>query len=295
MASDNNGNVWIANCGSDSVTMIPDGNAYKANHFDDLGIKGPFGIAVDAKGNAWVAGNISNNVAAVGPDGTPLPGSPFTDKSISFPFGIALDSLGNVWLANNATIPICARGNIGPQEIIDALNERGHRHGKPSVVALGPDGKPLKGSPYKGGGIDLPWGIAVDGGDHVWVANFNGQRVVELCGARPETCPPGFRTGQGISPRIGLWQRRSGARHECHDRRLGQCLARQQLEADPLPEQSRRLWRRGVRGAGDAGADAAAGPAREALSAPGGACDIAAGWRGLRDRCGGPCRGLRQG
>jgi DNA-binding beta-propeller fold protein YncE len=72
-----------------------------------------------------------------------------------------------------------------------------------SVTALRPDGRPLPGTPFKGGGIQLPWGVAVDGDDHVWVANFGGQRLTELCGARPSTCPPGYRTGEGISPASG--------------------------------------------------------------------------------------------
>ena len=46
----------------------------------------------------------------------------------------------------------------------------------------------------------IPWGIAVDGNDNIWVANFGGERVTQLCGAKPENCPPGYRTGQPIAP-----------------------------------------------------------------------------------------------
>ncbi|MER6362837.1 hypothetical protein [Kitasatospora sp. NPDC001527] len=31
----------------------------------------------------------------------------------------------------------------------------------------------------------MPWGIAVDGEDAVWVANFGGHRVARLCGTDP--------------------------------------------------------------------------------------------------------------
>ncbi|MGH3183122.1 MAG: hypothetical protein ACRDOH_23820 [Streptosporangiaceae bacterium] len=44
--------------------------------------------------------------------------------------------------------------------------------------------------PFSGGGLTIPWGIAVDGNDNVWVANFGGQRVSEFCGAVcPRTAP----------------------------------------------------------------------------------------------------------
>ena len=58
---------------------------------------------------------------------------------------------------------------------------------------------------FENGGLFLPWGIAVDGNDNVWVANFDGQRVSHLCGARgAAVCPPGKdTTGAAISPDAG--------------------------------------------------------------------------------------------
>ena len=72
-----------------------------------------------------------------------------------------------------------------------------------SVTMIMPDGTPSAGSPYTGGGLYLPWGIAVDGNDNVFVANFNGKRLSHLCGANPSNCPPGFNTGDPISPAGG--------------------------------------------------------------------------------------------
>ena len=66
-----------------------------------------------------------------------------------------------------------------------------------------PDGTPSTGSPYTAGGLYMPWGIAVDGNDNVLVANFNGRRLSYLCGADPSNCPPGFETGDPISPDEG--------------------------------------------------------------------------------------------
>ena len=46
----------------------------------------------------------------------------------------------------------------------------------------------------------MPWGIAVDGNDNVFVANFNGKRLSYIAGANTSSLPPGFNTGDPISP-----------------------------------------------------------------------------------------------
>ena len=42
----------------------------------------------------------------------------------------------------------------------------------------------------------------LDGDDNVWISNFamKDSPITELCGARTENCPPGFKTGDQISP-----------------------------------------------------------------------------------------------
>ncbi len=52
---------------------------------------------------------------------------------------------------------------------------------------------------FDGAGMTVPWGIAVDGDDTIWVANVAGSRLSHLCGARVETCPTGH-AGDPISP-----------------------------------------------------------------------------------------------
>jgi DNA-binding beta-propeller fold protein YncE len=71
------------------------------------------------------------------------------------------------------------------------------------VTLIKPNGKPAT-QPITAGGLRNPWGITVDGGDHVWVANFGGRRLTELCGSDTSTCPPGKRQiGAAISPAGG--------------------------------------------------------------------------------------------
>jgi hypothetical protein len=94
-----------------------------------------------------------------------------------------------MWIANSAlTGPHCPGKSAKPTF-------------KPSVTMISSNGARVKG--FVGGGLTLPFGIAVDGNDNVWVSNFAGQRVSEFCGIKPANCPPGIRTGQPISPATG--------------------------------------------------------------------------------------------
>jgi hypothetical protein len=61
-----------------------------------------------------------------------------------------------------------------------------------AVVVLRPDGTWAR-PPVYGNGIVVPWAIAIDGNDHIWVSNFSNppDSIAEPCGYRTETCPPG--------------------------------------------------------------------------------------------------------
>jgi hypothetical protein len=67
-----------------------------------------------------------------------------------------------------------------------------------SIAKITPDGTPI--GPFKGGGILIPWGIAVDGDNNIWVSNFQGNTVTYLCGEDTDKCPPGVETGDPIAP-----------------------------------------------------------------------------------------------
>ncbi len=74
---------------------------------------------------------------------------------------------------------------------------------KPSITEISPTGDTFTLSNFTGGGLTLPWGIAIDGNDNVWVSNFGRKRLSEFCGARSENCPAGLKTGDPISPTGG--------------------------------------------------------------------------------------------
>ncbi len=86
-----------------------------------------------------------------------------------------------------------------PEEILTrGMSE--HRNG--SVSVLWPDGTPFPGSPFSGDHLPGPWAAAVDGNGNLWISNFISPNspITQLCGARTENCPPGFKTGDPISP-----------------------------------------------------------------------------------------------
>jgi hypothetical protein len=211
--SDRQGNIWVANCGNDSVTKIPGGDPKRAFNIplgpapaaNDPQIK-PFGAVIDAEGNLWVTGNRSHTVSVISPNGILIETLPNTYQGktvLSHPIGNAADSKGNVWVSNSDWLdtPCPTRTMLGT-----ATN--------PSVTMYqARDRKPYPGSPFTGGGITLPWGIAVDGDDTVWVFNFGAVQVgtstaiptgiSRFCGVDTKKCPAGMRVGDPISPDTG--------------------------------------------------------------------------------------------
>lgn len=194
IVSDVDGDVWTASCGTDSAVIYPDGDHTRAFTAHAEGhpvvIRRAFDVAQSTSGTVWVTANEGHEIFAFTTDGEQVPGSPFGDSTtFDHPLGVASDSLGNVWVANSGVVNIpCA-----PGEDLEAPSGPGLA-GSVSLVA--PDGSIQQ---YEGAGLTIPWGIAVDGDDNVWVANFGQQRLSYLCGANPATCPSG-EVGSAISP-----------------------------------------------------------------------------------------------
>lgn len=191
MASDRRGDVWIANCGNGVVTRMPSDAPQLAVGYD-VGLEQAFDVAVNHEGTVYATGLGNSKLAVLNPDGTlkrPLFGT--ADLGLNRPMGIASDSRGNMWIANSGIIGLpCPEANF---------NFRGAGG---SLSLVGADGRAVthEGSAFTGGGLTVPWGIAVDGDDNVWVANFFSQRISQFCGVAERNCRPGGRVGDPISP-----------------------------------------------------------------------------------------------
>jgi hypothetical protein len=190
IVSDRRGTIWTANCGNNTVTLYAHGNPKAFTSIGSLGIQKPFDIAFNRRGQAFITGNGNDAVAMLNPDGTPAR-PPITGGGLSRPLGIAADIQGNMWVSDSALSGPSCPGNVSAKPTL-----------KPSITLISSNGDAIAG-PFTGGGLDLPFGNAVDGHDNVWVANFAGQRVSEFCGTEPANCPLGTRTGQPISPPAG--------------------------------------------------------------------------------------------
>jgi sugar lactone lactonase YvrE len=209
---DQSENVWVANCGNDSVTRIdadttplqPSGTPPTAVNFPGsqitagtgIAFERPFADAVDAQGHVFVTGNASDSVAELSPSGAPV--QMITGGGLHLPMGVVADGNGYVWVSNSRWVVAPCPGVRPAKEVAESQPQGGG-----DVTLINPDGK-VAAKPISVGGLRNPWGITVDGDDHVWVANFGGRRLTELCGSDTSTCPPGKRQiGGAISPASG--------------------------------------------------------------------------------------------
>jgi sugar lactone lactonase YvrE len=218
MACDRAGNVWVAECGGGNVTVIPGGNPVAMWNITNVGSK-PFDMAIDTRGHAWVTVNNASTAGEIFPTGIvrelssegTFIGEPVTGRDgIMRPVGIASDSLGNVWVADSGILDIPIESSSSNSLITQDVGLNAESNIWAAVTLIQPHGNSItrtvttfgvQDGPR--GGLALPWGVAVDGDDNVFVANFAGQRLTELCGARLKNCPPGKHVGDAISPDTG--------------------------------------------------------------------------------------------
>ncbi len=198
------GDIWIASCLNGNMTIYPDGRPGRARVVaaDVTGLEKPFAIAIDSQNRAWVTGNKNSVVAVLDRYGRPLPFSPLDQEgAFDLPLDIAGDSKGRMWVSNSVVLEApCPDGLVLPQVEVGSL------------TLIHPDGRIDPRSRFEGGGLSIPWGLAIDGRDTVWVGNFGSQlagpenyigRISHFCGADARQCPTGFRTGDPISPATG--------------------------------------------------------------------------------------------
>jgi large repetitive protein len=148
----------------------------------------PFGVAVDAKGDVFIADSENDRVVEI-----PAGGAQITvpASGLNYPTGVAVDGAGDVFIAdsnNNRVVEVPAGGGAqirvgsglsypsgvavdgaGDVFIADSNNNR--------VVEI-----PAGGGAQitVGSGLSYPSGVAVDGAGDVFVADSNNNRVVEV-------------------------------------------------------------------------------------------------------------------
>ena len=215
------GDVWALGVSKNQLVYFPKGDPAKARIVCEgrsvepcKSFVAPFHLAIDQQDRIWVSNFISDWVTRF-PASDPSKAETF--KVGISPGGMAVDSQGNLWVTSHfgtrklawVTIAraalIAKRGGNPNPPLIDAMVAVRPGPDGGAVSVLRPDGTPAR-PPVYGHGIVVPWAIAIDGNDHVWVSNFSNppDSIAELCGCRTETCPPGMKMGDPISPPGGF-------------------------------------------------------------------------------------------
>lgn len=192
LAVDAKGNVYVADAGNGRIRMFTPGGTIttiagggSASGPDGLGDGGsavlakltfPQGVAVDGKGNIYVAdtfdslvrvftvaGTISVAAGTPGSRGFSGDGGPAIAAKLASPAGIAIDAMGRVYIADNGADVI---RRFTPGGTIETIA------GTPNQAGYGGDGGPANAAL-----LNEPGGVAVDAAGNVLIAD-TGNGVV---------------------------------------------------------------------------------------------------------------------
>lgn len=198
-----NGDVWIADATKNQMLHFPGGRVKDGRLVQVEGLKSPFGVAIDAQNRVWVSNAQSDTVVRFPADN---PSKAESFRAGIAVRGIALDSKGNLWVASNMSL------DFPPPRIPDGVSimrqfQLAGEHmlkvitpGKATGVVnlIRSDGTQPVPRGFSGDGINVPWGLSIDGNDDVWVANFWGRSVALLAGSEPKGHPNGTKPGDVV-------------------------------------------------------------------------------------------------
>ena len=184
VAVDGDGNVYVADTSNHTIRKITAagvvttlaGTAGSFGSADGTGADArffyPYGVAVDGDGNVYVADRANHTIRKITPAGvvTTLAGAAGSSGSadgtgavarFNYPDGVAVDGGGNVYVADtsNHTIrKITPAGVV--TTLVGAATENGFSDGRGPLARL-----------Y------APYGVAVDGGGNVYVADYANHAI----------------------------------------------------------------------------------------------------------------------
>lgn len=184
------GNIWVASFENNKIFVLPNGDLDQAKSVQLRPDARPFGISPLGDGTAWVCNSgglvFNPTFASIALVGFNTSGEleVLLEETVGDRMRvIEVDSFGNAWFTSN-----------GDNTVYVRLVSDGSIHG------------------FQGGGMDGPWGLAIDGEDNIWVSNFGvfafdkvlgTGRITKFAGANPATRPAGASLGDPISPDTG--------------------------------------------------------------------------------------------
>lgn len=186
IAADSADNAWITNLASNDIMKLGafSGLVSQAFTMDN----GPYGIAIDASGNIWVASSVSSTITGITPQGIQIGhySVGYTMTTDCIPFDAAVSSSGNVWIVGSCggydgfveemspsgsiiTSTTISGNSVLVGVVIDhSGNVWATDEANGNVIKLSPSGNVI-GTYHVSG---YPVGIAVDAYNNVWIAGI---------------------------------------------------------------------------------------------------------------------------
>ena len=187
VAVDSSGNLYLSDAGNNRVrkvdattgviTTVAGSGAHGAGGDGAAAtlaqLSTPYGVALDSDNNLYIADGRNNRIrkvtastgfiSTVAGGGSALgDNGPATSAQLSSPRGVAVDSDGNLYIAdtsNNRIRKVDTAGMIT------------------TVVGDGTKGSSGDGGAATAAKLDAPYGVAVDGADNIYIAEYNNHRV----------------------------------------------------------------------------------------------------------------------
>lgn len=211
VAVDQSGFVWVADTGNHAirrivgmpaaVTTFAGSMAGLSGSSDGIGTSArfntPFGIAVDANGDLWVADSYNNEIRKVTREGvvTTVAGSAMQSGStdgvgsaalFDDPWGIAVAPSGDVWVADSGNDKIRKVTTAGAVTTVAGTSSYGTRNGAASQARFA-----------------FPTGIAFDSSDAAYIADRESEVIRKISPALVVTTFAGSAPSGGAIDGIG--------------------------------------------------------------------------------------------
>jgi hypothetical protein len=172
LSIDGSGNIWITD-GNTVSEFSNSGSPGSGSSYSAGGLGPSSTLAIDGSGDLWLPDTFSSRVTELSNSGSVLSGmNGYSGGGLNFPDAIAIDSSGDAWMLNSSDCTCTPGGSF-------------------HIVELSSSGSSLGGaSGFLVTNLDGPTGIAIDGGDNVWITNFSSNAVTELTSPWTVASPP---------------------------------------------------------------------------------------------------------